>query len=92
MTHPAKPDDHEHLRSVAKRLKSDSWTGWHGSDLPVVEGEDKDIGEMLDQLRRRSADRLKEYEDNQEFTPPSRKRREARQKAEYRIQQGRTTW
>jgi len=86
MTHPAKPDDHEHLRSVLRRLNSDSWDGWFGNDLPVVEGEDKPIGEMLKELHRRSEDRLEEFEERQQFTPPSRERREARQKAQHRIQ------
>jgi len=90
MDHPAKPSDHAHLRSILRRLESDSWGGWHGNDLPVVEGEDKDVDEMLDELRRRAADRLEEHEDRQEFTPPSRERREAKQKAEHRIQTGQT--
>jgi len=93
MDHPAKPEDHQHLRSILRRLKSDSWSGYFGSDLPVVEGEDKNVEEMLDELRRRSADILEEYEDRQEFKKPSRERREARQKAEYRISTGQTeTW
>lgn len=90
MDHPAKPDDHAHLRSIINRLNSDSWSGWYGGDIPYVEGED--IDEMLDELDRRAQDRLEEYQEREEFTQPSRKRREARQKAEYRIERGETTW
>ena len=61
------------------------WDGWHGNDRPIVDGEDKDVDTMLDELRRRTDDRLSEYEDSQEFTKPSRERREARQKAEYKL-------
>ena len=93
MAHPAKPDDHAHLRSILRRLKSDKWQGWFGNDEPYVEGEDKDIEEMLEELKRRTEERLEEFEDRQEFTPPSKERREARQKAQYRIENGRTrTW
>jgi len=93
MDHPAKPEDHQHLRSILRRLNSDSWDGWFGNDLPVVEGEDKPVDEMLSELRRRASDRIEEYEDRQEFKKPSRERREARQKAEHRIQTGQTkTW
>ena len=63
------------------------WNGWHGNDRPVVDGEDKGVDAMLDELRRRVGDRLDEYEDSRQFTKPSRERREARQRAEYKIQQ-----
>ena len=68
-------------------LDSLDYDGWHGNDRPVVDGEGKDIDEMLDELNRRVSGRLREFKNNQEFTPPSRERREARQRAEYHIQQ-----
>ena len=93
MAHPAKPDNHEELREMLDRLEDDSFEGWHGEDRPVVDCEDKSLDEALSELGRRVEDRLDEYEERQEFTKPSRKRREAREKAEYRIQKDRTrTW
>lgn len=72
------------------KLTDESWSGYFGNDEPYVEGED--IDEMLDELDRRAQDRLEEYQEREAFTPPSRERREARQKAEYRIERGETTW
>ncbi|MCS4139587.1 ribosomal protein S21 [Salinibacter ruber] len=92
MTHPAKPEDHDHLRSVLDRLKSDSWDGWHGNDRPFVDCEGKELEEALQELSRRTEERLEEHKERQRFTKPSRKRREARQSAQHRIQRGDTTW
>jgi hypothetical protein len=89
MAHPAKPDDHAHLRSIINRLNSDSWSGWYGGDIPYVEGED--IDEMLDELDRRAQDRLEEFEERQSFTPPSKERREAKERKCHRIQTGKTS-
>lgn len=69
------------------------WAGWHGNDRPVVDCEGKDIDQALKELDRRVEGRLEEYEENQHYTKPSRERREARRRAEYRIKKGRTeTW
>lgn len=93
MAHLAKPDDHAHLRSILRRLQSDKWQGWFGNDEPYVEGEDKDIEEMLEELKRRTEERLEEFEDRQEFKKPSRERREAKERKRHRIQTGKTeTW
>jgi len=59
----------------------------HLQDANAVDGEDRDVEEMLDVLGTITEDRLDEYEDRQHFTPPSRERREARERAEYRLQQ-----
>jgi hypothetical protein len=59
----------------------------HVRDANGVDLEDKDLGEALGVLDSITEDRLEEYENSQEYTPPSRERREARQRAEYRLQQ-----
>jgi hypothetical protein len=59
----------------------------HVSDANGVSGEDRGVDEMLSILDTITEDRLGEYEDSLHYTSPSRERREARERAEYRIQQ-----
>ena len=67
-------------------LDSIEWEN-HLRDGSAVDCSDKDLDEALDVLSSITEDRLGEYQENQHFTPPSRERREARERAEYRIQQ-----
>jgi len=67
-------------------LDSIEWNGYFGTDGRLVKGDDKDLDSMLEELDRKTRGILEEYEDRQQFTPPSRERREAKQKAEHRIQ------
>ncbi|MCS3827452.1 ribosomal protein S21 [Salinibacter ruber] len=67
-------------------LKSLDWTGWQGTDGRHIDCEDKDLNAALDQLSRMTQEIIDEYEERQSFTSPSKERRDARQKAEYRQQ------
>jgi len=67
-------------------LGSIDWEN-HIQDANAVDGEDRDVDEMLSILSTISEDRLDEFEDRQHYTPPSRERREAKKRAEHRIQQ-----
>jgi len=67
-------------------LETIDWEN-HVKDANAVDLEDKDLDEALSLLGTITEDRLEQYQENQEHTPPSRERREARERAEYRVQQ-----
>lgn len=67
-------------------LDSLDWTGWQGTDGRRVNAKDKDLDAALDELGRMTEEIIDEYEDRQSFTSPSKKRRDARQKARYQQQ------
>jgi len=67
-------------------LNSIDWTGWSGTDGRHVDCEDKDLDTALSQLGRMTEEIIDEYEDSRSFTSPSKKRREARQRARYEQQ------
>lgn len=62
------------------------WDGWRGTDGRHVDCEDKDLDSALSLLERMTEEIIEDYGNSQRFTPPSRKRREAKQRARYRQQ------
>lgn len=67
-------------------FESIDWDGWNGTDGREVSAHDKDLDSALKQLDRQADEILEEYRERQSFTPPSKERRDARQKAKHRQQ------
>jgi ribosomal protein S21 len=64
--------------SIAHKLEDGSFRGWYVNDQPYVKSKNfGGVEEMLDELNRRlrKSGRLKEYEQNQRYTKPSKQRR-----------------
>ena len=61
--------------------------GWenHIQDANQVDGEDRDVDEMLDILSTISEDRIEEFEENRYYTPPAERRKEERQAREHML-------
>jgi ribosomal protein S21 len=82
----------DQLKFYHEQLDID-WDGCNIKDMPYVRrtppgsNSKRDIDQMLQELGRRMSKngRLDEYRDRQEFTKPSKKRREARRQQEYML-------
>ncbi len=72
-----------HYEALLDRI---DWNGWQGTDGRHVDCENRDLDSALDQLGRMTEEIIEDYEDSQEFTSPSKERREARQRAKYEQQ------
>lgn len=92
MTHPAKPSDHQHLRSIIRRLNGDDFE-WRVDDQPHVDCHNFDsLDDALEELgrRMRKNGRLEEFEQRQHFTSDSKERREEREAQAYRAEEGKS--